>query len=275
MVRILLIAGNVVRGIMSRQALYVWGAAVLLMFLRSSQALFMRGEPEFLAFVRASAVSGAIEVWAMLCVGAAVLIGAGSISGEITTKTIVTVLARPVRRWELLVGKWIGVSFFCLLSLAIGVALDMLIAAYLGIDVRRSVLAIAIAQTAAAIVLFGGFAVALSAFGSSVLAVAITVLLMFMPGLIEVLKMEPGRTPRAIGAALDYATPPGYDSQYRGVAWAQPPLRPGARVPAALREPPGIDYTAQRTIVAKNTGYAVLYVLLGCVVFSRRDMKLS
>src|SRR5687768_20469 len=101
MVRILLVAGNVFRGTMSRRAVYIWGAAVLLMLLRSAPAIFMSGEPAIIHYIRATAVSGALDMWAVLCIGAAVLLGAGSVASEIVTKTIVTVLARPIRRWEL------------------------------------------------------------------------------------------------------------------------------------------------------------------------------
>ena len=40
-----------------------------------------------------------------------------------SNKTIATVLARPIRRWEFLVGHWFGVTLFSLCSLAIGVML--------------------------------------------------------------------------------------------------------------------------------------------------------
>ena len=114
MKRILLIAKNAFRSVMSQRALYMWGFAIVIMFLRSAPALFARNQqPEFVAFLRANAVSGALDVWSYLCMAAAIYLGGTSIATELRLKTIITVLARPLRRWEMLVGKWIGVTAFC------------------------------------------------------------------------------------------------------------------------------------------------------------------
>ena len=277
MERVLLVARNVFRGIMSKRAVYIWGAAILLMFLRSAPAIFLTNDNETArTFMRANAVSGSLDFWSLLCIGTAVMLGSGMVANEITTKTIVTLLARPIRRWELMVGKWIGLSAFAFVSLALGVVLGLAIARYLNIDVERRVLAMALAHTAAAILLFGGFAVALGSLGTAVVAVAITVLLMFMPGLIAVLKEDPGRVRRGLGAALDYATPPGFSNLYDGVAWAPfPAPPPGYRGRVPVRQRPQVDYKAERTNVLKNLGYAAVYFAIGCVLFSRRDIKLS
>src|ERR1041384_280646 len=40
----------------------------------------------------------------------AIFIGIGLVSKEIDKKTLYTVLARPVRRWEFIVGKFLGLS---------------------------------------------------------------------------------------------------------------------------------------------------------------------
>jgi hypothetical protein len=158
----------------------------------------------------------------------------------------------------------------------IGVVLAMSLAAYLGIDVERDVLVVAFAHTTASILVFGAFAVVISAAGSSVLAVAFSVLLLSSPALIAMLREEPGRTPRAFGAVLDYATPPGYRSLYRDVAWAPFPQRlNGPRGQPPSRVPEKIDYKAQGKVMLETAGYAGLYFLIGCFFFSRRDVKLS
>ena len=273
--RVLLIARNAFRAIMSKRAIYIWSAAVVLMFMRSAPAIFMDGEPPFMQFVRANAVAGAMDLWALLCIGAAVLLGAGSVAGEITSRTIVTLLARPVHRSEVLLGKWIGVTAFAVLSLAIGVALDLMIAGYLGIDVQRKVMAIAVTHTIAAIVLLGGFAVALSGGGSAVLAAAITVLLVALPGLVVELVDHPKTMTRAIGKTIDAMIPPGYDSLYDGTTWAPFPRRANARGPVMERPRPTVDYQGERKEVYTNLAYAGVYFLLGCAFFTRKDVNLG
>jgi hypothetical protein len=184
-------------------------------------------------------------------------------------------LARPIRRWEVLLGKWIGITAFIALSLAIGVALDMAIASYLDIDVERKLLAMAIVNTMVAAMLFGGFAIAISGGGSAVLAVAITVLIIAMPGLVAELIDHPRSTPRRIGKVLNVVTPPGYDSLYDGITWAPFPRRGNMRGPAFERPRPTVDYQDERKEVYKNLGYAGAYFLLGCVFFTRKDVNLA
>jgi ABC-type Na+ efflux pump permease subunit len=273
--RVLLVARNAFRAIVSKRAIYIWGLAVILMFMRSAPAIFMDAEPMVMQFVRANAVSGAMDLWALLCVGAAILLGAGSVANEIGSKTIVTLLARPVRRWEVLLGKWIGITAFVVLSLAIGVALDLVIASYIGVEVQRTALAMAIVHTIAAAVLLGGVAIALSGGGSMILAGAITVLLVALPGLIEALVDHPRPIPRAAGKTIDALTPPGYDSLYDGTTWAPFPRRANARGPVVERPRPTIDFQAERKEVYANLAYAAAYFLLGCAFFTRKDVNLG
>lgn len=273
--RVLLVARNAFRAIMSKRALYIWVFAVLLMFMRSAPAIFMDADPQVLRFVRANAVAGAMDMWALICVGAAILLGAGSVATEITSKTVVTLLARPVRRWEVLLGKWIGITGFIALSLAIGVALDLAIASYFGVDVERKVLAMAVVHTMAAVILLGGFAIALSGGGSTVLAGAITVLLVALPGLVAELIDHPRPIPRRLGKTIDALTPPGYDSLYDATTYAAFPRRANARGPVIERPRPAVDFAAERKEVYTNLAYAAAYFLLGCAFFTRKDVNLG
>jgi ABC-type transport system involved in multi-copper enzyme maturation permease subunit len=276
--RVLLVARNAFRAIMSKRAIYVWALAVVLMFMRSAPALFaVAPDAAVLQWIRANAVSATMDLWATLCIGAAILLGAGSVAGEINSKTIVTMLARPLRRWEVLLGKWLGVTAFAVVSLAIGVALNTAIAAYLGIDVDRRILAVALANTVVLIMLFGALAVVIGSSGSAVLGVAFSVLIIFIPPMLPAMMEAARPVYKAMGQTLDVLTPPGYDSHYAGMAWA--PLvrrgRPGAPAGGPVFERPTIDYPAARRDMAENLAYGVVYFILGCVVFTRKDVKLS
>lgn len=270
--RVLLVARNAFRAIMSKRAVYIWGAAILLMFFRSAPAIFLQSDDaRMIAFRRANAIGGALELWSTLCIASAIFLGAAAIASEMTSKTIVTLLARPIRRVEVMVGKWIGVTAFSLVSLAIGVALDMAIARYLNIDVDRRALVYALAQTVVAVALYGAVAVALSGSGSAIIAVAFTILLIALPGLVNTLKEDPGRTQHRIGVVLDYLLPPGYQSHYSEIAWAPFP----SRDPRIVRPRPVFDPKGQHPVLLKNMGYAAVYFAIGCFFFSRRDIKLS
>jgi ABC-type transport system involved in multi-copper enzyme maturation permease subunit len=61
-----------------------------------------------------------------LVIMVAVLISVATISGEIETHTVESLLTKPIRRWELLLGKWLGyavIIFFYVLLLPGGVML--------------------------------------------------------------------------------------------------------------------------------------------------------
>jgi hypothetical protein len=275
MARILLVAANVFRGIMSKRALYVWAAAVVLMLLRSGPGIFFSDQnPQAAAFIRANAISAALDTWAMLALAASIFLGAASVSGEMTNKTIATVLARPIRRWEFLIGHWLGVTVFSLCSLAIGLVLAAGLSWYMGIEIDRGRAAMALAQTIGGVLLFAAVGVSLGSNTSVGLAASVTVLLVFLPPIVAILAADPKPWQHYPGVALDYLTPPGYTSHYQGIAWADMPPSPTARV-TRIRQRPVIDYAAARKRLYANLGYGVAYFLAGCVFFTRRNIRLG
>lgn len=276
MARIGLVAGNVFRGIMSKRALYVWAAAIVLMLLRSGPAIFFSDQsPQAAAFIRANAISGALDSWAMLALAAAIFLGAASVGGEMTNKTISTLLARPIRRWEFLVGHWLGVTLFSLCSLAIGLVLAVGLAWYMGIELDGGRAAIALAQTVAGVMLFAAVGVALGSNTSVALAAAVTVLLVFLPPIVTILVADKKPWQHYSGVILDYVTPPGYTSHYQGIAWADPPAAWNPRVNARILQRPVVDHAAARKRLFTNIGYGAVYFLAGCVFFTRRDIRLG
>jgi ABC-type transport system involved in multi-copper enzyme maturation permease subunit len=270
-----LVAGNVFRGIMSKRALYVWAAAIVLMLLRSGPAIFFREpNPQIAAFIRANAISGALDTWAVLALAAAIFLGAASVGSEMTNKTISTVLARPIRRWEFLVGHWLGVTLFSLCSLAIGLVLAVGLSWYMGIEVDRGRAAMALAQTIGGIMLFAAVGVGLGSNASVALAAALTILLVFLPPIVTILVADTKPWQHYPGVVLDYLTPPGYTSHYQGIAWADPPSS-NSRVNPRLMQRPVVDYAAARQRLFTNIGYGAVYFLLGGVFFTRRDIRLG
>ena len=253
---VLLIARNTLRGVFSRYALYIWSAAVLLMLLRASSAIFMDGDDAMVALYRTRAVTSALDLWSTLCIASAIFIGAATIASEVASKTLITVIARPIARWEVVIGRWLGVTAFALLSLALGVVIALGIAAYGGIDLNRQVLGLSIAHTFAAIALYGACAVALSSVGSAALAAAFTVLLVFLPAIVSVLDEDPSATRRAIGRALDFATPDAFVGHYEALARTS------------------VDYEAERSRLLESAAHGAAYLALGCFFFGRRDVHL-
>ena len=198
----------------------------------------------------------ALYIWSTLCIASSIFIGAGTIASEIASKTLITVIARPIARWEVLLGRWLGVTAFALVSLALGLVIGLGIAAYAGITLNLQVLGLSIAHTAAAIALYGACAVALSSVGPSALAAAFTVLLVFLPAIVSVLEEDPSATRRAVGRALDVATPDAFVGHYEALARTS------------------VDYEAERSRLFESAAHGAAYLVLGCVFFSRRDVHL-
>jgi hypothetical protein len=276
MARIIVVAGNVFRGVLSKRALYVWAAAVVLMLLRSGPAIFFTADnPQAQAFVRANAISGALDTWAMLALAAAIFLGAASVGGELTNKTIATVLARPIRRWEFLVGHWLGVTLFSVCSLAIGLVLAVGLSWYMGIEIDRGRAGIALAQTIGAAMLFAAVGVGMGANTTVAAAAGLGVLLVFLPPFVTLLSNDEKPWQRYTGVVLGYLTPPGYTSHYDGISWSAPPPASNPRAAARMRQRPVVDYEAARKRLFTNVGYGAAYFFAGCVFFTRRDIKLG
>ncbi|HZI51835.1 MAG TPA: ABC transporter permease [Terriglobia bacterium] len=289
MERVLLIARNVFRGILHRRVLYLWIAAIGLLILRSLPAIFFNFGSEALQTVmRQRAVSGALDTWSTLCIALAIFMGASAIGSEISTKTIVSVFARPIRRWEFLLGKWIGVQAFAMLSLVLGLLVGLAVGTYLDANFEYKILGVSIAQTTVAIALYSGIAIALSTVAGSGLAGALAVLIAFMPGLVTYLMDSSNSVNHAVGVALNLVVPPGYTSHYDATVDAPIPLeaftmgrgRPNRRggVPPFMAQQTvdaDIDYDSEVSTLVKNGLYAAVFVVLGCVVFSRRELRLA
>jgi hypothetical protein len=91
------------------------------------------------------------------------------------------------------------------------------------------------------------------------LAGAITVLAAFLPGLISFLLEDTDRYRHAIGVALDYVVPPGYSNLYT----------------MAVRAGAVLDYSVQYKTLLENLGYGTLVFVLGCVIFTKREIPLG
>jgi hypothetical protein len=285
---ILLIARNTLRAILSRSALYVWGFGTLLMFLRAGQAIFMKSDNEALVrMMRVNAIGGAMEMWAFGCILAAMALGGTMVAGDMTTRRAVTVLSRPLHRWQFLVGKVVGVWAFIALTLPIGILVALGVGRYLNVEVNTAVLPFAIAQTLVATALFASVSAVVGAYGSAVAGFAICLMLVVVPGYVRAMheEPEPGVTGPAeppdptvavIGRGLDALLPELYRPHYAAVAWAPMPARPrrdGRPAPPPPQRPT-VDAADERVMLAGNVGYAGVYLLLGCLAFSRRDLSL-
>ena len=278
--RVLLIARNAFRSIMSRGALYVWALGLLVMFFRAAPQIVLGLRQERMReFMLSGAIAGALDVWAFISLAAVIFLAGASTASEMTRKTIVIAMARPVRRWELLVGKWLGVTAFGVVTLGVGVGVALGLGAYLGVEVDLVILRESLLQSIVAMLLYAGISVTLGTFGSWVMAGGIAAMLAFMPMLIDELKtLEDWPNWRRVGVTLDYVVADGYDSHYARIN--KVPFPGAQRRGPAGAPPPGAVPVQQSTwdlhkALLENLAYGAVYVLGGVALFQRRNLKLG
>jgi ABC-type transport system involved in multi-copper enzyme maturation permease subunit len=193
----------------------------------------------------------------------AVFIGVGLVYKEIEKRTLYSLLAKPVRRWEFLVGKYVGL----LLTLAVNTSMMTLGLAgalyYVGRPFVRSDVTVLVAVYFILLELGLVTALALffSCFSSPLLSILFTLAIyvtgIFANDIREFGVLTHNRAIEAITRILYYLVPNFHN--FNAIAAAGH----GDRVPLAL--------------VWQNTVYAILYVTLVLIaaarVFSRRNLK--
>ena len=140
---ILIIARLTIREAQRRRLLWValfMGVAFLLVFglafhfIRRDIELHMAGA-EDLAFVSVFLLTAGLYAVNLLVNVVAVLVSVTTISGEIESHTIDAIVTKPIPRWQVVVGKWLGYAALVLLYLVFLVGGLMLIGGIVGASI--------------------------------------------------------------------------------------------------------------------------------------------
>jgi len=192
----------------------------------------------------------------------AIFIGIGLVSKEIDRRTLYTVLSRPVRRWEFIVGKFLGLSATLVVNtvcMALGVFGALL---YVSHQLQHSDgwLLIALYFIVLQFLIVTALALLFSSFSSPLLAAVFTFSLFVIGTFAEDLR---GFAAMAHGAMRWLAT---------GAAYLVPNLSALNVISSVAHERP-----VSGQIVVYNTAYALIYTsmaLCGAVlIFERRNLK--
>ena len=191
----------------------------------------------------------------------AVVIGAGMIARETERRSILSLLAKPLPRWEFIVGKYAGLLMTIGASVVLmGVALFAVLAFTGGSDLRLSV---ALAMIIGELALLTAVAVFFSVFSSSALLSAVLTVGVFVAGQLSA-------DLRSFGSIAD--VPAWVASAVALVGWALPDFSSfDVKAQIVHGEP-----IAGR-VVALTLVYGALYVsalIAGAVaLFSRREFR--
>ncbi len=192
----------------------------------------------------------------------AIFIGIGLVSKEIEKRTLYTLLSRPVRRWEVIVGKFAGLSLTLVVNtalMAVGVFAALLYATHT-LQRPDAYVLVAIYFIALEFIVMTAITLLFSSFStpimSAVFALAMFIIGSFAEDLRAFAAMSHGAT-KSVASALAYLVP-----NFAAL---------NVITPVAHGEPvPG-------HIIAWNTAYALVYaaaaVSAAVIIFERRDLK--
>jgi hypothetical protein len=157
-----------------------------------------------------------------------------------------------------MLGKWLAIQVFGAMSMLVGVAIHLAAGRYLGISFSR-VLWLALLHAMVSIMLYSAAAVALGTFSSWMLAAGVSFVLYFLPGFVTLLKDYKTQWVHVIGVGLNWIVPPGFTSVFVN------------SVDATL----ALDRSALSKTLMENLIYCAVFFVLGCIIFSRREVRLG
>jgi ABC-type transport system involved in multi-copper enzyme maturation permease subunit len=192
-----------------------------------------------------------------------VFIGVGLVSKEIDKRTLYALLAKPLRRWEFILGKFGGLALTLTVNTAAMAAGLFLVMFYVKHSIERgdAVVLVAVYFILLKLALVVALAMLFSCFTTPLLAILFTAGL-YIAGLFvhEMRNLEPGTMTPALGGLL------------RGISFLLPNFENFDVMGAAAhgRAIPGM-------LIAQNTVYAALYcaivLAVAVAIFSQRNLK--
>ena len=193
----------------------------------------------------------------------AVFIGVGLVSKEMDKRTLYALLAKPVRRWEFLLGKFGGLVLTLAvntIAMAVGLFLVMSLIKRSGEHLEGSVL-VAVYFILLKLALVVALALLFSCYTTPLLSILSTAGL-YIAGLfvMEMRTFQNGTISPALGALL------------RGLSYVLPNFENFDVMAAAAH-----GRAIPRALIAQNTAYAALYCAIvlaaAAAIFTRRNLK--
>lgn len=237
--------------------------AVIVVTGISSEMFFMRmaqraGETKMLTTMVAQLVRGILQIWNTAALFLALFLGAIAISSEISGRTIVHVMSRPVERVVYLLGRWLGVLLFLWGFLAIGIAGALLVALWWHVSLS-SLLWLGVAEMCVTVTFFSGVALGLSVFLPPVLAGGATFLLAMLPAMVGSITRDPRWLHRLPGLLGYYIGPAQMPVNLLGASFAKADLHS--------------DVWLYVRVLAENVFYAVVVLIIASAIFRRREIR--
>jgi ABC-type transport system involved in multi-copper enzyme maturation permease subunit len=237
--------------------------ALLVIVTIGSEMFYMRmarqaGEAEMIVQIGNYFMSTVIGVWDFAALFLAFFLGAIAVPSEISARTIVHVMSRPVKRWVYLLGRWLGILIFLWLFLSIGIVGALAISLWQHVAFAPT-LWLAFAEMYVRATLYSGLALGLSVVTPPMLAGVLAFLLSLLPNIVGGLIKHP-RPWYRIPALIGYYVGP-------------------ARMPVNLVEESfakdrlHADYSLYVRVLGENIFYVIAVLMVATFFFRRRELR--
>jgi Cu-processing system permease protein len=248
-----------------RRVLYVvLVLALLIIAAMASQMIYVRmavraGEMETVAKMATDFFQQILGTWDFATVFLALFLGAVAISSELKSKTIVTVLSRPIARSTYLVGRWLGVLLFLWGFLVVGVIGAITWGAFFNLK-YAPIFWLGVVNLFVRATFLSGVSVGLSVILPPVLAGAVTFLLTILPLIVRDTMGHPRWILRSLATAGYYLAPAHMPVDLVGDSFSKEMVDP--------------KYALYSQVMVENLLYAGAILLLACLIFKRRELRL-
>lgn len=258
-----LIALNTFGYLLSRKTIYVLFFIALIVLLITGADLFSiftserSTDPKALLSQQASILSRMFTSWSELTTLASIIAAAGVVYSDIKSKIVLGVLAKPVARWQYLMGKWFGVLLFFYGFLATGLLIVITLMLFWGISFT-GLFVTAVARQVVTLTLYSGIAFSLSLFIAPILAGGISLIFLWLGSLFEQLISADSWWASLLGSVLYYLQP---------AVLSENILEKGLL--NNLLDP---DFSFYWSIIAENMLYAALIFFIAVIFFQKKDV---
>ncbi|HYD50749.1 MAG TPA: ABC transporter permease subunit [Terriglobales bacterium] len=204
-------------------------------------------------------VYGMVQAWAAAAYVLAIMQSSTAVSSELRSKTIVSLLARPLERWQYLLGRLLGIQLMAFGVFFFGLLIGFATALWFGVPLSAMVVP-KLAENAVAIVFGANVSFALGILLPSQVAVLGTLLLPHLATLTQALGNVGDETLTLVAKILYYIAPARMPPDLIGSAQAE------ALAPR---------YDLFLMVLAENLLYATAFLWIACWWFGRREIRLG
>jgi ABC-type transport system involved in multi-copper enzyme maturation permease subunit len=194
----------------------------------------------------------------LFCVLISILVGGRIVYKEVERRTIYIILAKPVRRWEFILGKYLGLMVVLTVSLVVMTAAFYAILAIMGMGVQPSLL-VAVLMTYFELVVLTAVAVLFSTFSTPITGAVFTFAVYIVGHLTRDLKLLAALSPsvvvKIVSQILYYALPNLSNFNVRGEV-----------VYGAVLDPSALLFSVLYSLV-----YATTLLVIAGVIFDRKE----